>query len=158
MNENQSQLHQRSDRTSINWDCFTLIASHLIRHHQNYQLPPAKEMGKLTLSRHSVCCYCTKPDTISAPVIWQREKREHSQIDERMVRGCMMRARARLADSTCPIRPRADDLLHPCRSRNRPTDHLPCPGVAGGSHTLANPRAAQGEHTINGPGIEDRIG
>lgn len=62
----------------------------------------------------------------------------------------MMRARARLAYSICPIRPRADDLLHPCRSRNRPTDHLLCPGAAGGSHTLANPRAAQGEHTISG--------
>lgn len=112
-----------------------------------------QENGKLTLSRHSVCYYCTQPDTISAPVMWEKEKREHSQIDERMARGCMMRACARLADSICPIRPRADDLLHPCRSRNRPTDHLPCPEAAGGSHTLANPRAAQREHTVNRLGI-----
>lgn len=64
-----------------------------------------------------------------------------------------MRGCARLADSIFPTRPLAGDLLHPCRSRNRLTDHLPCPEAAGGSHTLANPQAAQGGHTVNRSGI-----
>jgi len=69
----------------------------------------------------------------------------------------MMRARARLAGSIFPMRPPADDLSRPCRSRNRPAALLRCLGVAGGSHILANPQAArvenQGEPKLRKCGI-----
>ena len=77
-----------------------------------------------------------------------------------MVQDYMMRASVRLADLVFPMHPRVDDQLRPCKSHNRPRDHLPYPVVADDNHTLVNQRAADVEITIRQITIEligDRI-
>jgi len=87
-----------------------------------------------------------------------RMRQKNAQIDERTVRGYMMRAHARLADPVCLMRPRAADLSRPCKLHNRPRGHPPYPVVAGGNHNLVNPRAANGQGPSANKLIGGRIG
>ena len=76
-----------------------------------------------------------------------------------MVRDYMMRAYARLADPVCLMHPRADDLWRPCKLRSHPRGHLPYLVVAGGNHSLVNPRATNAEEkTPSANELIDQIG